>query len=209
MLSRIVVGTLTTLNTMMSPLAGSPEKAKTLTFKLEAPLEQRLACPSLSRNPLILKVEPAPDSRLHLGISGRICGEGKKTELVSLGASLPAGLFDSRFIEELPTNIPYVVSESAFGVASKTGLYRLKLTKREPIEGTFTLRIEWIPAKADEKPQHEPITLWLRKLYLEDGTPKSELIWERIEARGLKRLSGESLALIETETPETPARKVQ
>lgn len=208
MLNRIVVGTLTTLNTMMSPLGGQPEGAKALTFKLEAPLEQRLACPNLNRNPLILKVEPAPESRLILKITGHICTDGKKTELVSIGVSLPKAVFESQFIEDLPLNAPYVVSESAFGVASKTGQSRLKLTKREPIAGTYTLLIEWIPVKADEEPQHEPMTLWLRKVYLEDGTPKTDLVWERIEIHTLKKRVGESFALVEMNTSsEQPTRK--
>lgn len=209
MLNRIVVGTLTTLNTMMSPLGGQPEGAKALTFKLEAPLEQRMACPSLNRNPLILKVEPAPESRLILKITGHICTEGKKTELVSIGVSLPKALFDSQFIENLPMNAPYVVSESAFGIASKTGQSRLKLTKSEPIEGTYTLLIEWIPFKANEAPEHEPMTLWLRKVYLEDGTPKADLVWERIEIRSLKKRFGEGFALVEMKASGESSRKVQ
>ncbi len=206
MLNRLVVGTLTTLSTMMSPLGGGPEDAKSLTFKLEAPLEQRLTCPLLEHQPLILKVQPVPDSRIRFQISGRVCAEGKKPEAVLTGFSLPMALLEHKFIEDLPLGIPYVVSEAAFGIASETGQNRLKLTKREPAPGLVALLIEWVPGTATERPRHEPVTFWLRKLPAENEARKS-LVWERIEMQGLKKLSGHRLALVEAkEAPNSQGK---
>lgn len=201
MLSRIVVGTLSTLNTMMTPLAGDAG-SKALSFKLEAPIERRAACPSLGRNPLTLHIKPAPESRLSIEVSGRICAEGKKTKPVSIAVTLPEDLFDSLFIESLPVDTPYIVSESAFGIASSTGKTRFKLTKRKMVNDLIPLRIEWVPPIADEKPLYEPLTIWFRKLP-PSSVGTTDFAWERIEISELNRLSDNSFAIVEDRPQET------
>ncbi len=198
MLSRIVVGTLSTINTIMTPFAGSPETGG-LVYQLEPTREARIHCPTLKSDALSLKIDPTPDSRVQMRVAGRLCFEPGKTKLVSLDLTLPADLLEDQFLEGLPVNAPYIVSDSTFGIVTKSGKNRLKLTKRAEVEGLTPLMIEWVPPTEHDKPLHEPMVIWFRRA----AGRTAGLSWERIEFRELDTAMGKSFGLNGGDTEKT------
>lgn len=181
MLKTFVVGTLTTINSVMTPLSGSDPNTHIFPLVLApgkalATAPGHGACTGTKASFLGLKVETEVDSFIHVTVQGQICNERDGLQPISFAIVLPGDLNDIAFLAHLPANASYVVSKvpSARGLDIPTS--RVKITKRSATaDGLIPVELEWLPSETGHV-EHPPMTLWIVADGTETGPP-----WARVE----------------------------
>lgn len=194
MLSRIVVGTLSTLNTFMTPFSGSMNNSAP-SYGLELnQASQR--CPSKIKPEMKMQIQQGPEYFSTLLIHAEFCGGSRTTtsgaqpspsgnlkgdkvfhEKVSRAVVLPIDLYDEKFIEGLPVGAPYIFHSIPIK-PDGTGRTRIKVTRLAEISGLIPVEIEWLPTMEGATPSQTPLKLWMPK------APENrihQIPWTRIE----------------------------
>jgi hypothetical protein len=184
MVKGLVVGTLSTLNSMMAPFGGI-QNPNLHTF----PLQVSQQCASNRSSILAMTLETNGERYMTLSVQGQVCEKGGNPEPVLFSVILPQDLLDSAYLAKLPENASYVVaklpSSKGSNNAQSSGV-RIKITKR-PLspEGTTPIHLEWVPNENGQV-EHAPMTVWLA------ASPETEAAagappWARIEFPELDR----------------------
>lgn len=176
MLNRLVIGTLTTLNTMVTPLGSSQAPNPQPVYKLdvnESLPEDR--CAGAQQSFLVMRIDDGPDAFITLHVQGHLCSLTSGLHPVAFATILPADLLDEEFLEKLPVQSSYVSA----GVPSLKRIgtkLKVKITKL-PAEGDrVPLQVMWLPDNQG-RTEHRPMTIWMKKSLL--GT--SGMPWLKVE----------------------------
>jgi hypothetical protein len=156
---KIVIGTLSTLNTIISPL--DPNAGSVSNFELQASPSVVPSCTyqrETIKSSLSMSIETPADSYLATRISGRICA---KKGLINLSylIHLPTELLDDDLLERIPNGQPYIVHglPSAKNPARKT---TVKISRQSAINEIIPITIDWVP-EATLQPEHPRLTIWI------------------------------------------------
>lgn len=182
MLKSFVVGTLTTINTVITPLSGTNPSTRIFPLVLTPGKPLTVAsghgsCSGAKSSFLGLKVETSVDSFLHLNVQGQLCTERDGLQPVAFSIVLPGDLNDPAFLLRLPANAAYVVNKVPSARGPEAPVSRVKITKKAVTpEGLIPIELEWLPSEAG-RVEHPPMTLWLAA----DAAETSRAPWARIE----------------------------
>ena len=157
MVNKIVVGTLATLNSIISPL-GEPTvlAPQTYHFQLDPTSLVAKNCrvgTVLRQSRVNLDFEDEKDGVVVAHISGLICTSNRQLHPVAENLNLPSVAFDESFLYDLTVDRPYIVSAG--------GQSRVKITRLKSLADLQPISFEWVPLTAEEKPAHQPLTVWL------------------------------------------------
>jgi hypothetical protein len=158
MVSNIVVGTLTTLNSIVSPLGPStvPITAQVFRYQLASNAEIGHECRIDSTkvfSQLNLRFSDDTDGALAAHVTGVFCGADRQGHRINTSFPLPNEILDEDFLTSLPVGRPYVL---AAGSRAKVKVTHLKS------EGELQpFLVDWIPSSAHESSPHGLLTFWL------------------------------------------------
>lgn len=200
MLKSFVVGTLTTINSVITPLSGTNPNARLFPLVL-APGKPLTAitshCTGAKMSFLGLKVETTVDSFLHVAVQGQICTERDGLQPVSFSVVLPGDLNDTAYLLRLPANASYVVNKVPSSRGADLPTSRVKITKRAATsDGLIPIELEWLPSESG-RVEHPPMTLWLPGDAAEVGPP-----WSRVEFSELSQQFGKPLTVSREINPQ-------
>ena len=176
MLSKLMIGTLTTLNAMMSPLArhGGPYSSMQ-TFDIpgkcpRAAIEVTCPRPEL-RGGWTMTVQRIGKSYINARLRERPCKCDGPVEVNEISFNIPTQTVDIDLIEKLPLGHGYVV----YGVPLTEQVEKrvpIKIS-RLPAEGSLIpITVEWI---VEGEAKQEPVKIWIASDDSESTFP-----WRRI-----------------------------
>lgn len=212
MIQNVLLGTLSTLNTLISPLGpGSPNDQLNYTFfvkpnpGIEKLCHQGPSSPQVGQPQpqLSMQIERFEGSHLSAKLRTSLCqnGTNTKTSLVDeyeVQIHLPLQILDSDLINRLPLNQGYVISGIP-SVDDPNRKVRVKLTKLTPSidrsngekQRGQPVKVEWIPDSAIDQ-ETPPITIWIATSELEfknvKGYRSSSVPWIRIATSLLPKI---------------------
>jgi hypothetical protein len=200
MVQNVLLGTLTTINLLVSPLSpGTLASHSTYRFDIRPhmllsencgqPKGTKRSQNRLEQNQLQLSIESFSGQIFTLGINADICTSSYGTRHDSFKLNLPIELLDQDFIENLRPNNGYVLTGIP-SVQNTNKHVRLKITRLLNInitENLMALRVEWIPDR-NNAVENQPLTIWVESPQ-GHATPTtdtlharpSQLIWKRFE----------------------------
>lgn len=191
MVQDIVVGTLSTLNTLVSPLAPATlADSQTYHFEIEAnPLVQAQChvpgkLPKLNRKSEVdVRFESGSETHFTAVFKIRLCTTENGYQTAIEKVNLPIELLDEKFLLKLPAQASYVVS----GIPSEKtpgSKNRLKITRLPSAGDLNPIRVEWIPDHGFET-HYRPLTVWISKnpgsFASIRGYDAKSLRWRRLE----------------------------
>ena len=192
-MNKVLVSTLATINTMLSPLApGVGGDARFQVFDIEGPQEVRSTpCSNgQGRSGWRLSVEKLNTSHFTLRVHEKSCGSDKlgkeRAALV-----LPAELMEDGILDRLRLDLGYVIPNVPAEPGSRHKA-RVKLTKLAAKNGLTPVRVEWLPDSEADKAKPS-LTLWYG--------PEEDSQWQRFALSRLDEKPGEvrgELSLTET-----------
>lgn len=191
MVQEIVVGTLSALSTLVSPLGpASLAERQSYHFSLAAQEGLRENCtlaagnhPRQARSELDVRFENLTPTHFTAVLSLELCTGTSRYRTATERMNLPIQLLDEDFLLGLPLKAPYVIS----GIPARAEpgqKHRLKITRLRSVGDLNPVRLEWIPEKGQE-PAHSPLTIWIAREQSSftgvSGFSAKTLKWRRLE----------------------------
>lgn len=190
MVSEIVVGTLTTLNTIVSPLGpGTPGQLASYQFSLQPNSLLQQNChiagpsPAPQHSVVNLSLGDVKEKYFTIQLDGLLCTSSSQMKQTHTRLNLPSELLDQAFLRRLPTDRGYVVSgiPTANNPTSKP---RVKIAHLESGPEFILVQVDWIP-EGSEPAAHPPLKIWIgqtREVFSGvKGYTARSLPWKRIK----------------------------
>ena len=208
MIQNLMIGTLATVSTMLSPLAHHSQEKDSFRLELDSAPTQ-VSCVARNRasttgNSINLQVDRATDAYFTAHFKGSVCAakaalrapgstdtaahpDAAQKQIgtlqpVEVSMNLPTALLDETFLEHLAPGLGYVVPAIPSMKNPGTNV-RVKITKLKPESSSNTaltpILIEWLPSPATGDIEHSPLTVWLNK------SANSEFGWQRVHLSDL------------------------
>ncbi len=196
MVKGFVVGTLATINSMMTPFGGI-QNPNLHTYPLQLPQMNHTLGQQCARNRsniLVMNIETSGEHHITLSIQGQLCEKNGALLPVQFSVIIPQDLLDLSYLHKLPDNASYVVaklpslkvSDTEPPLSAQSSGTRIKITKR-PLspDGLTPIYLEWLPNDAGQI-EHAPMTVWLAPQSSEQTAQTSSQApggppWARIE----------------------------
>jgi hypothetical protein len=162
MVQNVVVGTLATLNLLMSPLAPGELAQQSYQLELgpnafinESCLEK--FAPGHER--LNVSFDEIASQSFQLKLSGKLCTTFEGLKPLSMALTLPTEILDEAFLVHLKAGQGYVLG----GLPSATQpgqKVRLKITRLQRQGELDPFTIEWLPSQGQTS-ENQPLTIWM------------------------------------------------
>lgn len=162
MLSEIFVGTLATLNALVSPFTPAPHQT-VYKYSLEGQKNLRPQCILRGeplRSNLLLSLDVPVEGRFFQAqIKSGVCVSQNNYRKLELILNLPKELLTISALLKLPVGQAYVVHQVPAANSAESN-YRVRLV-RSAIEGnTLPVEVSWIPEEG-KPPAHRPIKIFI------------------------------------------------
>jgi hypothetical protein len=166
MVQDVVVGTLATLNLLVSPLSSPTLSQQTYQYEFEPASALSETCGLTAKaepNRLSAEIESLSEEYFTLGLKARLCLSGEGARNVRLTLNLPTRILGESFLEKLKPGQSYIVHgiPSAAQPGKKDSLKLTRLTDEGSMMG---VHIESIPSGGEpfgRSTDFHPLSIWV------------------------------------------------
>lgn len=190
----LFVGTLATLNTLVSPLSPTGAAPSIYKFDLQASPIFESRCrihQALQKSQFDLTLEAATDTYFTAIFKIKICSSKNELQTAHLRLNLPMEILADAFIDRLPTRTGYVISGIPEAATDKgqpplNSRQKVKITKFETESGLVPVTIEWLPNDSSSQEEPQPLKIWIARnpVRLSEAPAKQSrngLHWHRVQ----------------------------